>query len=129
MQTNPSEPTSLICGAPLRYTDHAEEMDCSICHRHFSSNAQCENGHFVCDECHRAPALGAVRHICLTTTAKNPYEIAVAMMDHPAVHPHGPERHVLAGAALLAAYHNAGGSVDLPAALNEMVRRGSMVPG
>ncbi|MCQ2356891.1 MAG: DUF5714 domain-containing protein, partial [Methanocorpusculum sp.] len=32
-------------------------------------------------------------------------------------------------AVLLAAYWNAGGEIDLPAALDEMIRRGSMVPG
>lgn len=51
------------------------------------------------------------------------------MMQSPAVHMHGPEHHILAGAALLAAYRNAGGEIDLPAALEEMIRRGSMVPG
>jgi len=56
-------------------------------------------------------------------------EIAVAMMKDPFVHMHGPEHHVLVGAALLAAYHNAGGRVDLDAALKELAHRGTQVPG
>jgi hypothetical protein len=47
----------------------------------------------------------------------------------PHIHMHGPEHHVLVGSALLAAYHNAGGTIDLPQALEEMERRGSQVPG
>lgn len=42
---------------------------------------------------------------------------------------HGPEHHVLDGAALLTAYRNAGGSVDLPAALAELMSRGLQMPG
>lgn len=35
----------------------------------------------------------------------------------------------MVGAALLTAYHNAGGSLDLPRALQEILRRGKQVPG
>jgi len=35
----------------------------------------------------------------------------------------------MVGAALLTAYHNAGGDIDLPAALSEMYSRGKQVPG
>lgn len=44
-------------------------------------------------------------------------------------HMHGPEHHVMVGAALLTAYHNAGGDIDLSDALMEMLRRGKSVPG
>lgn len=42
------------------------------------------------------------------------------MMNDPFVHMHGPENHVLAGAALLAAYRNAGGDVDIDTAFAEL---------
>ena len=43
---------------------------------------------------------------------------------------HGPEHHILVGAALLAAYKNAGGKVDsFEDALEEMRHRGSEYPG
>lgn len=125
----PSNTACLICGAPLRYQTTAEEMTCAVCGRTFSSNAVCANGHFVCDECHAAPAVAAIRYISMTTTSKNPIEITTAMMNCPSVHMHGPEHHILAGAALLAAYHNAGGRLNLSGSLAEMIRRGSMVPG
>ena len=44
-------------------------------------------------------------------------------------HMHGPEHHVMVGAALLTAYHNAGGDIALSDALMEMLRRGKSVPG
>lgn len=42
---------------------------------------------------------------------------------------HGPEHHVRVGAALLTAWHNGGGQIDFPAALEEMKKRGSQIPG
>lgn len=42
---------------------------------------------------------------------------------------HGSEHHVMVGAALLTAYKNAGGDIDLGTALIEMYHRGKSVPG
>lgn len=42
---------------------------------------------------------------------------------------HGPEHHVMVGSALLTAYKNAGGEIDLVKALSEMQARGKKVPG
>jgi len=42
---------------------------------------------------------------------------------------HGPEHHVLVGAALLTAYKNAGGKIELEEALGEIYSRGKAVPG
>ena len=44
-------------------------------------------------------------------------------------HMHGPEHHVMVGAALLTAYKNAGGNIELKDALIEMMHRGKAVPG
>ncbi|MCZ0861412.1 DUF5714 domain-containing protein [Methanocorpusculum sp. MG] len=129
MQNNSTEPACLICGAPLRYLENAREMTCEICGRKYLSNAACMYGHFVCDNCHAAPATTVIRSIALAAVEKDPFVIATAMMQSPAVHMHGPEHHILAGTALLAAYRNAGGVLDLPAAVDEMFRRGAMVPG
>ena len=51
------------------------------------------------------------------------------MMDLPFCHMHGPEHHVMVGAALLTAYRNAGGALDLEKALREIYSRGKAVPG
>ena len=103
-------------------------MECAICHRTFPSNADCENGHFVCDGCHSSGA-DSVTEVCLGSSSKDPLEILTTLMRSPGVHMHGPEHHVLVGSALLAAYRNAGGDVDLPFALRELKARGSQVPG
>ena len=67
--------------------------------------------------------------LCLEETSKDPICIMEKLMSQPFCHMHGPEHHVMAGAALLTAYKNAGGDLDLPDALLEMSNRGKSVPG
>ena len=67
--------------------------------------------------------------MCLHEESKAPVEILEKMMTLPFCHMHGPEHHVMVGAALLTAYHNAGGKIELENALLEMYRRGKEVPG
>ena len=118
----------LICGAPLIYLETDEEMECAICHRKEKSKMRCENGHYVCSECHME-GLDAITGLCLNTASKDPVEIIRSMMAQPFCHMHGPEHHVMVGAALLTAYRNAGGDIDLENALAEMINRGKTVPG
>lgn len=118
----------LICGAPLEYLKTGVLMECSICHRQENSKTRCVNGHYVCNECH----IGGMDFIigsCLNETSKNPVEIMERMMTQPFCHMHGPEHHIMVGAALLTAYKNAGGSIDSSQALPEMMSRGKSVPG
>jgi hypothetical protein len=70
-----------------------------------------------------------IYYYCSNTNKRNPYAIADELMQNPAIHMHGPEHHVLVGSALLAAYHNCGGKINLPEALGIMRQRGSQVPG
>ena len=118
----------LICKAPLVYLEADEEMRCAICGKRFLSKTCCVNGHFVCSECHMA-GLDSIISLCLKSESKNPAEIIRTMMAQPFCHMHGPEHHVMVGAALLTAYHNAGGEIELEKALREMMKRGKSVPG
>ena len=118
----------LICGAALEYLDTDEMMECAICHKKESSKTRCVNGHYVCNACH-TQGMDAIIGICLTETSADPIEIIEKLMAQPFCHIHGPEHHVMVGAAIVTAYKNAGGNIDLPAALNEMYSRGSKVPG
>ena len=118
----------LICKAPLVYLESDEVMECAICHRKSGSKTRCVNGHYVCNECH-TQGLDAILALCLGETSKDPASILEKMMALPFCHMHGPEHHVMVGAALLTAYKNASGELDLNAALTEMMNRGKSVPG
>ncbi len=118
----------LICKAPLEYLEADELMECAICHKKENSKTRCVNGHYVCSECHTA-GMDTIIGLCLNETSKNPVEIIEKMMSQPFCHMHGPEHHVMVGAALLTAYKNAGGAIELEPALKEMMNRGKSVPG
>ncbi len=118
----------LICKAPLEYLGTDEEMECELCHKKQSSKTRCINGHFVCDECHTS-GMDEMISICFNSTSANPIDILEMMMSMPSCHMHGPEHHTMVGSALLTAYKNAGGAIDLKTALYEMQKRGKQVPG
>lgn len=118
----------LICSAPLEYMEKDEMMECAICHQKENSKTRCVNGHYVCNECH-TKGIDSIIRICLHETSKNPVDMMEKLMAQPFCHMHGPEHHVMVGAALLTAYQNAGGDIDLPTALVEMLNRGKSVPG
>ena len=118
----------LICGAPLEYLETEKQMDCSICHKKENSKTICSNGHYVCNECH-TQGIDSIIGLCLAEKSKKPIEIIQKMMDLPFCHMHGPEHHIMVGSALLTAYKNAGGNIDLSKSLSEMQTRGKKVPG
>lgn len=118
----------LICDAPLEYLEQDKLMMCEICHKTALSKTRCVKGHYVCDDCH-TKGMDVLIGICLKSDSKDPVEIIREMMDQPFCHMHGPEHHVMTGAALLTAYHNAGGAIDLSSALIEMQNRGRQIPG
>lgn len=118
----------LICKAPLVYLEEDKLMECAICRKKENSKTSCENGHYVCNECH-TKGLSDILSLCLNTKSKNPLEIIDKMMSMSFCHMHGPEHHIMVGASLLTAYKNAGGRLDLKKALDEMFRRGKAVPG
>ena len=118
----------LICKAPLEYLAIDRLMECAICHKKENSKTHCIHGHYVCNECHTA-GMDSIIGLCLQETSKNPAAIIEKMMAMPFCHMHGPEHHVMVGAALLTAYKNAGGDIYLPEALTEMMNRGKSVPG
>ena len=118
-----------ICEAPIVYHEEAQEYTCEICGKTEIGHCACENGHYVCDACHRSEGVRLTIEYLLETTSKNPIELAMHMMDQSVIYPNGPEHHTLIGACLLTAYANAGGKLDKQKALEELRKRSMQVPG
>ncbi len=59
----------------------------------------------------------------------NPIDIFINIAQMDFIRIHGPEHHVLDGAALLTAFWNAGGQIDLQTSLEELIKRGLQMPG
>ena len=66
---------------------------------------------------------------CMAETSCDPAQIFEHLARQDFIRMHGPEHHMLDGACLLTAYHNAGGSIDLEAALHKIITEGQRMPG
>ena len=95
----------------------------------------CSNGNQSCNDTIPETAVeepNPLVSLCLEDTSRNPIEILERLMSQPECHMHGPEHHVLVGAALLTAYNNClpdSTKLDMKSALAEVVERGQQVPG
>jgi hypothetical protein len=119
----------LVCGAPLVYSEEAQDVTCILCGKQEQGHSVCENGHYVCDACHREKGVDHIVKTCLATKKTDPIDLAIEIMEDLSIYPNGPEHHSLVGMALLAAYANAGGAIDVDKALGEMRSRSMCVPG
>lgn len=73
--------------------------------------------------------MNLVKKICLEQTSTNPYEIATVLMKQPSIPIHGPVHHIIDGASVMTALHNAGMEFNLDECLDELVERGLVMPG
>ena len=119
----------VVCGEPLNYFEEAREVTCHVCGKTELGHCVCVAGHYVCDACHRASGVQTIMDKCLASGSRDPVDLAQEIMADKTIYPNGPEHHTLVGAVLLATYRNAGGGIDLPAALDEMKKRSLQVPG
>ena len=119
----------MLCGKPLRYELRAVPRRCAVCGEEKLSDAVCEDGHFVCNDCHAAGLDLFFVPFLLQSGERDPlalFEQAVAL---PQVHMHGPEHHGIVPCVLLTAWHNCGGAGDLKTMLSAALNRGKQVPG
>jgi len=118
----------MVCSSPLIYREAAGPCRCHYCQTEQVAPAVCEQGHYVCDDCHRADALAAIEQICRTTRETDLVALLEAIRRHPALPRHGPEHHVLVPAIILTAYRNLGGEVT-PEMFRTALARGQDVAG
>jgi hypothetical protein len=120
--------TCLVCGKPLIYFEEEKLLECRLCRRMKPANAACEDGHFICDECH-AGGGAAILELLLRSAEKDPVALFLRVCGAEDVHLHGPEHHSIVPCVLLTAYRNCGGELELERALREAWKRGQKVAG
>lgn len=70
-----------------------------------------------------------IKEKCLNSRETNPIKLVIMLMKNDGIPIHGPIHHILDGAALLTAIHNVGVEFDLNNALDELIERGTKMPG
>jgi len=118
----------MICGAKLVYSDVNRENTCHYCNRALPSSAQCANGHFVCDDCHRTDAVDIIKHMCFHSRETDAAALMQKIRSHPHVSIHGPEHHPLVPAVILTALRNSG-NVITDEQITTAIERGSTIAG
>lgn len=89
----------------------------------------CDGGHFVCAGCAQLREMLLAHGERDANVGRNPVAVLLDLMEEPEVPMHDPVHHILVPAALLIAYRRCSGTMDLPRAMTEAIRRGKRVPG
>ena len=118
----------MVCGADIAYFKVNETRTCHYCGQAVSANAQCANGHFVCDSCHRTDAVKIIRHICLNSLEADASILMQTIRSHPHFRTHGPEHHSLVPAVILTTMRKAGYNIS-DEQINTGIDRGQTIAG
>ena len=118
----------MICGGKMIYGTHPRKLKCDICGEEFVSNMECEQGHYVCDACHKGDVLDHMELLLVKSTEVNPIRLAKKIFDMPTMKMHGPEHHSMVPAVLETASQNISGNRDLTR-IKEAIRRGIDIKG
>ncbi len=73
----------MICGEELAYLTTAIPVTCTYCGKAESANIHCPSGHYVCNECNASDSIKIITRFCLSSSSKNPMEMAKTIMRHP----------------------------------------------
>ncbi len=119
-----------VCGKPLNYSDKYKNVQCFYCEEKFDTEIICEDGHYVCDSCHRVDANNLILKECISNSGTNPILLVNDIMEHALMNIHGPEHHFLVPAVLYSCYANTiNDRSDLKGALNTLRSRMVKIPG
>ncbi len=118
----------MVCGTALVYHPVEQPATCHYCGRLLSSNATCEQGHFVCDECHTGDALELIERLCAASDTVDAVQLFSSIRQHPSMPLHGPQYHALVPGVLLSCLRAAGHPVS-DEQLHAAIQRGAEVCG
>ncbi|MCC6345780.1 MAG: hypothetical protein IT388_01180 [Nitrospirales bacterium] len=113
----------MVCSTPLQYLEQAGESVCSFCGKTETGHIQCPRGHFICNACHNKDAVKTIEDFSLTTSSRDPLEIAEVMMHHPQLPMLGCQHAYIAAGALMAAIKNTGSDGVTDEGIREVFRR------
>ncbi len=118
----------MICGKPIIMLPAPENLTCHYCGKSERVESCCEEGHFVCDQCHIRAVAAIIKSVCLETREKDVLAIMRDLRARPEFPTHGPHHHPMVPGVLLAGYRNNGGAVSDEQIITG-IARGALIPG
>ncbi|HSR35952.1 MAG TPA: DUF5714 domain-containing protein, partial [Desulfurivibrionaceae bacterium] len=118
----------MACGGELTYLAQPSTAACHFCGSTHNTHSVCQQGHFICDDCHQRDALSIIRLRCLKSCETDMLALLDQVRQHAAFPLHGPEHHALVPGVMVATYRNRGGKIERETIL-AAIERGSKVPG
>ena len=118
----------VVCGAELAYLENNKEHTCFYCKKSEKVNTVCNNGHYVCDECHSKDAAEFIKMFAKRATYSDMIEMMEKIREHPSMRIHGTEHHSMVPAIMVSVYKNSGGRVSNED-IDTAVERGQTIAG
>ncbi len=101
--------------------------DCPVCGR-AGDMVYSDDEKPICFGCAEPYIRERVKQICKASSLKNPREILDTLIADDLIAARPLRFHITVGSALVTAYRNSGGEIDLDKALDEIMRRGALIP-
>lgn len=118
----------VVCGTELAYLENNKEQTCFYCKKTEKANTVCNNGHYVCDECHSKDAAEFIKTFAKRAAYSDMIEMMEKIREHPSMRIHGPEHHSMVPAIMVSVYKNSGGKVTNED-IDTAVERGQTIAG
>ena len=118
----------ILCGAKLVYKNQSTKAKCEYCGQQNETSVVCQNGHYVCEDCHRKDILDLVEQVCLQTNLTDPIELAMKIFELPGLNMHGLEYHSIVPAIIVAIFGNNTGNKNAED-IHTAIERGKAIKG
>ncbi|GAB1370966.1 hypothetical protein MASR1M45_10280 [Candidatus Kapaibacterium sp.] len=96
----------ILCGDKVQTLKEPLKTHCDFCGQTKLTSHECESSHFLCDDCFNIPVTELIKNTCLKYKGIDPIELAVEIMNSPAVKMHGSEHHFIVPAVLITCINN-----------------------
>lgn len=98
--------TCILCGSELKELQNPIEVRCDVCGKVHTTHYQCDNSHYICDNCLAMPVNEFIKNKCLEYKDIDPMALAVSIMNSPKIRIFGPEHHLILPAVMLTCVYN-----------------------
>lgn len=98
----------MICNGELQYLKIGKDFTCAKCGQKENGYVYCDNGHYICNDCHGQSTFDIVLKLSLSSNETNPLIIAETILEASNIPMLGCEHALITVGALLSSIRNSG---------------------